>query len=178
MPQIHPGFRTDYFYGCTSEVDGQLTNMVIANRIYLTLLFCPITTTFNRIGLEILKRHNSFARMGIYTNNDNEAVPEKLLLDAGVVSCNNTGIKELSINVSLIPGWYWIVALFSGTPTIRVINNGEFDDFIMGSPTTSSNGYYLYYPYAYSNENLPETIPSVSYHTSRIPFLHLRKVTD
>lgn len=177
MPQIHPGFRPDYFYGGSPDLDSVSTTRVVSDRICFTLLFCPIVTVFNRIGIEITSSNNSECRLGIYSNNDDEAVPNKLILDAGVVSCQSNGIKEIEINIELIPGWYWLAALWENTPTVRAIVNGEFDDFMMGSPSVSVNGYYLYYDYSFSNGDLPLTIPEVSNHNARIPFIHLRRAT-
>lgn len=178
MPQIHPGFRPDYYYGGASDIDAITTLKVTANRIMFTLFYVPVLTIFNRIGIEITNTHNSNARLGIYENDNAEAVPSSLVLDAGLVNCNTTGIKELNINQSLIPGWYWLAALFQNTPTVRAVTNGEYDDYLMGLPSPTAGGYYLYYNYNYTNNNLPITIPSVLVHSAAIPYIHLRKATQ
>jgi hypothetical protein len=176
MPQIHPGFRPDFYYGGVSDIDAITTLKVTANRIIFTLFYVPVPTTFNRIGIDVTATHNSNARLGIYENNGFEAVPGNLVLDAGLVNCNTIGIKEITINQMIMPGWYWLAALFQNQPTVRAISNGEYDDYIMGLASSTSGGYYLYYNYTYNV--LPQSIPSTLVHAAAIPYIHLRKATQ
>jgi hypothetical protein len=63
-----------------------------------------------------------------------------LVVDAGTVAADSTGVKEVTINERLSPGWH--AAAFIGTgydddnrPTVQRLAAGEHNGFIVNSNT-------------------------------------------
>ncbi len=65
------------------------------------------------------------ARMGIY-HADNEFQPLSLVVDAGTVAVDSTGVKHLAVSPAelLLPGRYVMALNTDGTPTLRLIAVG------------------------------------------------------
>src|SRR4051812_39435289 len=86
--------------------------------LYAHPLFIGRTMTVARIGVDVTTAGSAGAlcRLGIYADNG-WGLPGTLLLDAGVVDCTTTGVKELTITQALAPGLYWFAAATQGAPT-------------------------------------------------------------
>jgi hypothetical protein len=55
---------------------------------------------------------STIARLGIYTDNGSGS-PQTLILDAGTVQLNSTGIKTITVSQSLAKGIYWFAVWYS-----------------------------------------------------------------
>jgi len=104
--------------------------------------FCPDTSTFTKIGVEIngSGTASSVARLGIY--DDLNSKPDTLLLDAGTVDITSTGYKEITINQAVQFGMVWLAVVpqnVSGNP--RFVQSDELSVPIRYSspPTLQSN---------------------------------------
>jgi hypothetical protein len=92
---------------------GTLNNAVAAgaaNFIRAIPFYVPVATTFDRIACNVTTQGTAAAevRLGIY--NVANGVPTTLVLDAGSVGANTTGVKEITISVTLPRGWYALSA--------------------------------------------------------------------
>ena len=63
---------------------------------------------------------SSVARLGIY-NADADWQPTTLVVDAGTVAVDSTGVKTITLSpvVTLAPGKYLLALLSNGAPTLR-----------------------------------------------------------
>lgn len=97
------------------------TVAMVANQLYATPLIVPRTTTFDRIAVRITgaAAAGKKVRLGIYADGTN-LYPGALLLDAGTVNADSTGVLAITISQQLTKGFYWLVAVSDGTPTIVV----------------------------------------------------------
>jgi lysophospholipase L1-like esterase len=73
-----------------------------------------------RIGVDISGAGQSGAvvRLGVYADNG-QGYPGALLVDAGTVAADTTGVKEATIALALPPGLYWLVACVQDAPTTQ-----------------------------------------------------------
>lgn len=177
MPQIHPGFRRNFYYSGIGYVDTMTTQRITANRIYLVLTYIPIPVEFTYIGISVSNASavNTFIRLGIYSNNQSTGYPRKLVEDFGTVSTSSNGNKEILINYKFIPGWYYLACMSNSNPKVRAKNNSEFNDYWGGSVNPLTNATYLYINNSYSS-GFPETVDEFLYITDRIPYIWLRRI--
>lgn len=83
---------------------------------------------FDRIGAEVTTAGAAGAtlRLGIYAD-DGNGLPGALVVDAGTITSDSTGAKELTISQSLAAGWYHLAALVNtATATFRVITGNNY----------------------------------------------------
>jgi hypothetical protein len=106
-----------YYSGSPLDPRSTSTLAVSANTLYATLINTPEKKTWNRISLEVTAGVAGQVRLGMYSAS--QGLPASLLLDAGVLDTSTGGIKEAAIALTLDPGWYFAVAVFSAAPTIR-----------------------------------------------------------
>lgn len=98
------------------------------------------TATFDRIAVEVttVGAAGSTISLGIY--NDNGGTPGALNTDAGTVAGDGTtGVKTITISVTLTPGLYWLSARTNtgGTaPTCRAYTSGQH---VLGAPLVATN---------------------------------------
>ena len=79
--------------------------------------------TIDRIAIQVYSAAASGekARLGIYKNkSDDEPGPDELLLDAGEVTVDSTGLKAITIDQELVKGIYHLAVVSNGNPTPRV----------------------------------------------------------
>ena len=128
---------------------GYTTLAISANTLYAIPFLVPKTQTYTVISLEVttLAAAKSI-RMGIYT--DTNGAPDALVLDAGTVSVATTGSKTISISQSLSAGWYWLVVVSDGTPTVRATSQTAIGmlGFTSGTDTTIHVGFSVAFTYA------------------------------
>ena len=101
------GLLSATYYASPSTAQTSIATTV--NRLYLTPIYIPTTTTFDRIAINsgTTVTNPTTVRLGIYSNV--AGVPTALVLDAGTVSV--TAISsgyEITISKSLDGGWYWL----------------------------------------------------------------------
>lgn len=87
-------------------------------------IFVPSAITADRISCEVTGAGSgSVVRLGIYNSGAN-GLPSGLLLEAGTVSSDSTGVKEIAISQALSPGQYWLAGLIevlTTNPTMRIV---------------------------------------------------------
>lgn len=134
----HPGFRTGYYYGHPASTTTAAGSAVTANQLYAIPVFVPETVTITKVALFVTTgAASSNVRLGLY--NCAAGVPTSLVIDGGTAStAGSSTTPSVTISQSLSPGWYFIAAVFDGTPTIRVAtaNRGT----ILGMSTVNGNG--------------------------------------
>jgi hypothetical protein len=150
---------------------GYGTAYVAPDTIYAQAFLVPQKATFNRIAIEVMNASwldPDLAHLGIY-NDDGNAYPATLVLDAGTVSTQSAGLKEITINQQLDPGLYWLAFLQGGAATLYV-----FSSFIniLGSPNGPIQLSSVWeVPYAYGA--LPATFPSAAYPSTAVPSMSI-----
>ena len=99
-------------------------------------------------------------RLGIYS--DNNGVPGSLLYDAGTTSFATTGIKDVVLNQTLPPGYYWLAFITDATATGVCAWSAMTQTGIFGCTDISINygvsGYYGTQAYG----TLPTTLPTLT----------------
>ncbi len=114
--------------------------------------------TLDSIAINVTTAATGYTRLGIYADNGN-VYPGSLIIDAGAVDTGTTGVKALTINVTLDPGLYWLVAVSNAAPTIRAFAVGSLIPvlgYASGLGTAASFGYSVAFTYG----TLPSTFPS------------------
>jgi hypothetical protein len=75
------------------------------------------TQTFTHIGINVTAttvNAGTVSRLGILKANPADFRTFDVVLDAGTVAIDTTGIKEISINQTLTPGVYWLGSMIEG----------------------------------------------------------------
>jgi hypothetical protein len=80
-----------------------------------------VNATIDRIGTEVLTTAGSAGvsvhRLGIWA--DNSGVPGTLLVDAGTVATDSTGLKEITISQAVTANTlYWLGIVQQGSPAV------------------------------------------------------------
>lgn len=108
----------------------------------------PERFTADRISCEVTTgAGSSVVRLGVYDSSMLDG-PNVLLLDAGTVDASGTGVKEVTIALTLQPGLYWLAAVAQGGgPTLRTVGSASdplvaADTFIGSSATAGMNCLY------------------------------------
>jgi len=81
-----------------------------ADRLRVGAVLFPQRCRLNQLGIVIDGAGGTGAecRIGIYEDGGDDHYPSNLVLDAGTVSAESTGIKTISIDLILEPGIYWL----------------------------------------------------------------------
>lgn len=110
--------RTGRYY--SGQISGSLVaGAVTANVLWVTPFYCPKAITVDRIGIGVTVAAVGNVRLGIYRD-DGDVYPGALLLDAGLISTNVLGSREIAIAQPLLENnLYHLVALFDATPTVQ-----------------------------------------------------------
>lgn len=82
------------------------------NRCYYSPFRLDVTTTFDRIGIDVATAAaaTGVCRLGIFAADAAGAMPGTLVLDAGTVLVDSTGQKNITISQALTAGVYWLAA--------------------------------------------------------------------
>ena len=93
---------------------------ITADTLYASPLWIPRAITADRLAIQVSTAGASgkAARLGIYNDGTN-LYPGTLLLDAGTVAVDSTGVKAITISQALTKGLYWVVVVSNGAPEIR-----------------------------------------------------------
>jgi hypothetical protein len=90
-------------------------------RTYIRVIPFPVpeSTGFDRVGVTVDTANASTTRLGLYASGANNE-PTTLLNDFGTIDTTTTGFKEITVDVDVSPGLYWlaIVSSISGTAPI------------------------------------------------------------
>jgi hypothetical protein len=108
-----PGWYTPS--GLTSSAGG----FRFANTIYWTPIYVAKSAVFDRIGIHVgtAGTSGSVTRLGIYTADASTLMPSTLVQDFGTVASDSNGQKDVTINLTLAAGTYWIAACSSTNVT-------------------------------------------------------------
>jgi hypothetical protein len=87
---------------------------VSTGRIYYIPIFVAEETTYDRIGIYVYSAVSATADLRVFAWNN--GVPGSLILSAGTVDTSTTGLKELTINLTLGRGYYFLAVRCTGAP--------------------------------------------------------------
>lgn len=146
---IWPNPSQGRWYASTIQAAGSGNTAFSANTLYAYPIFISQKITAIAIGVNVTTLSAGNVRCGIYT--DSAGVPSALLVDGGSISTGTTGFKSATISTVLIPGWYWLAAVFSGTPstsTVGVTSAQHWLGFSSGTDTTIKGGVSVSFNFA------------------------------
>ena len=126
LPDIASQLMTGQYYPFRN-VRANANTAVVADTLYASPLLIPRNITVDRIAIDVQAAGaaGKLARLGIYYDGTNK-YPGTLLLDAGTVAVDATGVKTITISQALPAGLYWGVMVSNGTPTVRAHNVATF----------------------------------------------------
>ncbi len=159
VPLLHRGAT----YRANNATAGALVDVILAANTIEALPFpVPYPTAYDRIAVYVTtpSAAGAKARLGIYRDTGT-IYPGPLVLDAGEVTTDATGVREIVMDLPLSRGLYWLVRTQNGTPTIKgvpaqcAISLGLYTDWT-GGFAVSRSGTFTY-------GALPQTfLPSAS----------------
>lgn len=88
---------------------------------YFQPLYVPGTKTFDRIAIRTTTASSAgaVARLGVYSADSSTGLPSALLLDAGTVTTDVLGVREITISASF-SGLIWMVCSTPGTGSLTM----------------------------------------------------------
>jgi hypothetical protein len=132
-------------YGFSSSK--QSTGAGANEEMILTPVYFHRSVTIDRLGCEVTTAGNagSVGRLGVYADNGN-LYPGTLLLDAGTVAADSTGIKEVTVSLVIPVGVVWVglavQAATSSVPTWRIVSGSPpLGDDVNTAVNATDNGY-------------------------------------
>lgn len=167
-----PPLRTGIYLSSPCTVStGTYSNGVL----YASPLWLATPRVLDRLAMEVtvVGAAGALYRLGLYSD-DGVGRPNKLLADGGTVAADvGTGAKEVTINVTLGAGLYWMVAVLQGAPasapTVRQ-NNGVVDGVAASVALDAAQGNVSGYNLGSGITGaLPATAPAISSTSSRVP---------
>jgi hypothetical protein len=160
-----PRHVTGRYYSGTPGNAAVNTVTVSANTLYGVMLYVPERKTYTNIAIEVTAGAGTLARLGIYR--DSAGQPGALIADCGTVSTAGVAAVGIGINVTLDPGWVWLVADFDGTPDVRSLAVGT-TALWMGFSTAGDTSGHIGVSAAFAFAALPSTFPASSLSTASI----------
>lgn len=94
-----------------------------AGRIYYTPIFVSQTTTYIRLGCNVIMTAAGTADLRIF--NWNNGLPGSLILSAGTVNTGTSGRKEITISQQLTRGYYFLAIRCTAAPTINGLDSAR-----------------------------------------------------
>lgn len=168
-PQISGRYQTP---PVTTAALNTLT--IVANRLYLVPFSVGRTTTFDRIAIEVTTLSAGNARLGIYGPFTGSFASIPLVTDAGTVSTGTTGVKTITINQALTPGWYFLAAVYDATPIVRAFTGTSNLSMVGAANLSGSNiDTVCYYAFTYGALPSPSTT-APTFNAQNIMFISLR----
>ncbi len=138
-----------YYTGRPWRVSGNTA--LAANTLYGSPFLAARDITVDRILLNVTTAAaGKSIRMGIYKADGTNLYPGSLLLDAGTVATDTTGVKLITINQALTKGLYFLAHVSDGTPSIKGVEPalsplGDMRSLVDGY---SDNGWSVAFTYA------------------------------
>lgn len=127
-------YASGYYYLFNSLSSSSTTNNLGNNNLRLSPAVISSTVTISRLWVEHTAAGEASAvfRIGVYADNGN-GWPGNLVVDAGTVSmAGAAAVQEVTVNVTLNPGVYWVGGVVQGAattqPTVRVINGNNMEE--------------------------------------------------
>ncbi len=110
---------------------GNVNEAAVNERLEAMPLFIPRRLTIDRLMTRVFGAGQAGAvlRLGVYAADRVTGDPTALLLDAGVVTADTTGGKELVISLPVEPGLLWLATVCQGAsttvPTVQKSNSAN-----------------------------------------------------
>ena len=119
IPMAAGNYYSNIERGFGTRVDSADYTMA-ANRTNFTPIFIPNTQAFDRIAVKVnVAVATSKVRLGIFTIDQSTNTMTRVL-DAGEVDASTIGTKEITINITLSAGWYWLATSGLNSPVIAI----------------------------------------------------------
>lgn len=166
MPMFSGRAYSTITHGLGRSGAGSLVSLA-SNTLIMTPLQVPDDVTMNAIGI-----HNGtavvggFIRLGIFTFNL-ATYTANLFHDCGTVTTDTVGDKQITINVPVDAGLYWLGCVASTTTTIMQGPSSR------GIAHSSSYNTVAALSKAYTYAAFTSTITSVSGVSVNMPFMHV-----
>ncbi|MHC5746764.1 MAG: hypothetical protein ACYTXT_33715 [Nostoc sp.] len=132
----HPGYRSGLFYFFTPLVVSLSsgTTGLNASSITYTPFYIASTVTISKFCINVASAVASSAvTCGVYSHDTTTKLPSNLLGSASV-STATIGVKDLTISLTLNPGWYWFAITPSGVPNLTTLTTLFYgQNYINGS---------------------------------------------
>ena len=140
---VVPGnYASGYYYLFNSAASSSTSNGLGNQNLRLSPAVITSTVAISRLWVEHTAAGEATAvfRIGIYAD-DGTGWPGNLIVDAGTVSMSGAAaVQEVTVDVTLTPGVYWIGGVLQGAattqPTIRTINGGQMESHNIPCGTT------------------------------------------
>lgn len=174
--------KSGRYFGSFLTGGAQTTQAITTvNSLRAFPFFIPKTAKFDRIAIRVTTAGTGTtprARLGVYDDNGS-IYPNNLILDAGEVDVSATGIKELTIDLTLKSGkLYWLALVGQGTTSLAVaaIATGDVLATFLGWDSSLAGTPPLGYAVTQSYGALPATFPgSAADWSLPVPLIALRK---
>lgn len=156
-----------------------------ANSLRAFPFYVPKTMKFDRIAIRVSTAATGATprvRLGVYEDKgDGNVYPGALVSDAGEVTVNSIGLKELAINLTLKGGkLYWLAFLGQDTTSLAVaaIPVADTPATFLGLDNSLSGTPYLGYAVVQTYGPLPVNFPieNPTDWSLPVPLIALRKV--
>lgn len=142
-------------------------SLASANSLRVFPFFVPKTMRFDRIAIRVSTAATGATpriRLGVYEDKgDGSVYPGALILDAGEVAVNTTGLKELAIDLTLKGGkLYWLALVGQDTTSLvaAAIPAADALATYLGLDNSLSGTPYLGYAIVQTYGSLPVNFPT------------------
>jgi hypothetical protein len=102
------------------------TAVISAGVVRYAPILVETAITIDQLAIEVTAAGaaNTTARLGIYRAGL-DWQPTDLVVDAGTVAVDSTGVKTAAVDTTLLPGRYLLAVNSDGTPTLRTARGGS-----------------------------------------------------
>ncbi len=122
------------------------TNAPTASELRVASLYVPTPRAIDRIGCSVSTAGTGghVARLGIYNSDPATGLPTTVLIDAGTVAVDTTGIKEIAVAATL-HGLHWL-GLTAQSGTFLAVGSANFPFPAGGTNPTTLPSFGVTYP--------------------------------
>lgn len=164
----YPGYVTGLgasspaYFGKNAVAGNFTTAVPGANSIHYNPFLLTQTVTWTAIGIKVqTAAASSHIRLGICSADPVTGKPSDFILDAGEVDSSTIGVKEITINIELAPGWYYLTSNCD-SGAVQVYGWDKFTTFptpILGIPLTGigSNSVFAQFVQSFAYAPFPAT---------------------
>jgi hypothetical protein len=139
--------------------------------------FVPCEHTYDRIAVYVtVAEAGRVVRLGVYDHAADSVLPKELLLDAGTASIGSTGKKEITISLTLTPGWYWLAITSDTAGTGRLQGSGTLEGLgLLGYDDANTVSHYYFVSRSFNYAALPSLFGGgIAYRDAAPPRIWLR----
>ena len=157
---LWPSPLTGRLYGSLLSIGALATGAVAIDTLYATPIGISLAVTLTVLGIEVTTGAAGNVRIGIYRYS--AGAPGALLVDSGAIStATPAAFKSAAISLAIVPDVYCLTAVFSATPTVRMLTAASCLHGLGSSSGTDTNihaGISVAFTYA----ALPDPFPAGS----------------